>query len=71
MDARAPMPDKRVRFHHPHEARMHNVERTAWRRRHWLSFCVSALVAACGGGGEASGTAVWDAGAGWDNMTWN
>jgi hypothetical protein len=52
---------------------MQNIERTAWRRRHWLALCVSTLVAACGGGGGAeAGTAVWDtASAGWDETTWN
>ena len=47
---------------------MKNVERLAWRRRHWLALCLSTLVTACGGGG--SGDGAWDTAAAWDDMTW-
>ena len=52
---------------------MKKIERTAWRRRHWLALCVSTLVAACGGGaGAEAGRAVWgSASARWDGTTWN
>ena len=46
---------------------MTEVERLAWRRRHWLAFCLSTLVTACGGG---SGDGAWDTAAAWDDMSW-
>ena len=48
---------------------MRDFERAAWRRRHWLAFCISTLVNACGGGGGGDGE--WDGAAAWDQMTWN
>lgn len=47
---------------------MTNVERLAWRRRHWLALCLSSLVTACGGG--SGGNGAWDTAAAWDDMTW-
>ena len=40
----------------------------AWRRRHWLAFCLSTLVTACGGGGDGG---EWDTTATWDQTNWS
>jgi hypothetical protein len=68
MDERSLRDDKRAPDLFHGEPCMQFVERLAWRRRHWLAFCLSSLAAGCGGG---SGTGEWDTTAAvWDEMTW-